>query len=50
LPNVIYAGGVEEKLPLLEGRVMDEALIFVCQEGACGLPVKKASEAIDLLK
>lgn len=49
-PNVVYAGGDDEGLPLLKGRVTGESKIYVCEGSQCQLPVSNASEAWSLLR
>lgn len=48
-PGVIYAGGDDESIPLLQGRVNGESLIYVCEDSQCQLPVKKVQEAWKLV-
>ena len=48
-PQILYAGGFDEALPLLEHRQLSGLNIFVCEDGACQLPVKSAEEANDIL-
>ena len=43
-PQILWAGGTEEELPLLQSRQLGELSIFVCEEGACGLPLSKADD------
>jgi len=38
-PQVLWAGGSTEDLPLLQNRHVGELSIFVCEEGGCQLPV-----------
>ena len=47
-PGILWAGGSTENLPLLDHRVMDSQAIFVCEDGACQLPVKNAVAAAKL--
>ncbi|MDP4269465.1 MAG: thioredoxin domain-containing protein [Bacteroidota bacterium] len=50
LPNVIFAGGDSENLPLLKDRISDgETTIYVCHNKTCQLPVHTVEEAIKLL-
>ncbi|QBA63329.1 thioredoxin domain-containing protein [Muriicola soli] len=48
LPNTLFAGAVKEGgLSLLKGRIKhDKTLIYICQNGACQLPVATAEEAL----
>jgi uncharacterized protein len=52
LPNVIFVGGNDENLlPLLAGRTNPaKTTIFVCQNGACLLPVYSVKEALQQLR
>lgn len=52
LPNAIFLGGNSEgNLQLLEDKLREgEDLIYVCVNKACKFPVKKAEEAMKLLK
>ena len=45
-PQIIWAGGTAEDLPLLQNRKLGELSIYVCEDGACQLPVTSAEEAI----
>jgi uncharacterized protein YyaL (SSP411 family) len=50
-PLVIYMGGVEENLPLLENKkVTGQTIIYVCQDRVCRTPVKAAAEAVALIQ
>jgi uncharacterized protein YyaL (SSP411 family) len=50
-PLVIYIGGVEENLPLLENKnVVGQTIIYVCQDRVCRMPVKAADEAFALIQ
>ncbi len=51
LPHVLLAGGeASAHLPLLEGRAgKASALIHVCRQGACNLPVATVGEALEQL-
>ena len=51
LPNtVIAATGTESELALLKSRfIKGKELIYVCQEGACQLPISSETEAIQLI-
>ncbi|MEO0526054.1 MAG: thioredoxin domain-containing protein [Bacteroidota bacterium] len=48
LPNTIYVGAKREgKIKLVQGRyVKGETPIYVCQEGACNLPVTQTSDVL----
>ena len=48
-PQILYAGGTDEALPLLEHRQLGGLNIFVCEDGACQLPVASAESAMDML-
>ncbi len=52
LPNVIYmGGGHESKLPLLEGKpINEETMIYVCRNKSCDRPVESVTEAMKLIK
>ena len=43
LPNVFLSGGINEgDNPLLKGKLVEgETIIYVCQDKACKLPVRK---------
>ena len=49
-PQLLFAGGSNENLPLLEHRQLGGLNIFVCEDGACKLPVATTDEAQDILK
>ncbi|NER09479.1 hypothetical protein SAMN06265375_1011016 [Muriicola jejuensis] len=51
LPNAMFAGGVtESSLSLLKDRIQkDKTLIYLCESGACQLPVSSPDEAIEQL-
>ena len=48
-PQILYAGGTDEAFPALEHRQLGGLNIFVCEDGACELPVTSAEEALKLL-
>ena len=48
-PQLLFAGGSNENLPLLEHRQLGGLNIFVCEDGACQLPVATVDEAKDIL-
>ncbi|HKJ06799.1 MAG TPA: thioredoxin domain-containing protein [Flavobacteriaceae bacterium] len=51
LPNLLFAGSNKpSEIPLLKNRYKTtKSLIYVCEEGACKLPVKTVEEAIELI-
>jgi hypothetical protein len=48
-PQILYAGGTDEALPALEQRQLGGLNIFVCEDGACELPVTSAEEAVQVV-
>ena len=48
-PQVVFAGGEAENIPLLRDRQLGELAIFVCSDGMCQLPVASVGEAAGLL-
>ena len=46
IPNKLLMGGEEGKIPLLEGKFIGVATIFVCVEKSCKMPVEEVSEAL----
>ena len=49
-PQILWAGGTHETLPLLKGKVNDALLVFICQNNACELPhseINAADEALN---
>ncbi len=51
LPIAVFAGGSDENLPLLENRlIINQTVIYVCQDKTCNLPVYSVNEALALLK
>jgi uncharacterized protein YyaL (SSP411 family) len=51
LPQVIFLGGSEENLPLLENKyVRGKTVIYVCQNKTCKLPVMSVDKALAQLK
>jgi uncharacterized protein YyaL (SSP411 family) len=48
-PQLIYAGGASENIPLLRERQLGELSIFVCEDGRCQLPVNSIEKAAGLL-
>lgn len=50
-PNTLFMGGVEENLPLLEGKLKtDQILIYVCQHKTCQQPTEDPKEARDMMQ
>jgi uncharacterized protein YyaL (SSP411 family) len=52
VPNKILAGSADgtSKLPLLTQRfVENKTLIYICEHGACKLPVEKIEDAMELM-
>lgn len=50
LPTALFCGGMEENLPLLEQRLLqDKTMIYVCQNKSCQLPEEDAEEAMSLI-
>ncbi|GAB3925678.1 thioredoxin domain-containing protein [Mucilaginibacter myungsuensis] len=45
-PNKIILGGTAENLPLLQNRVGERTLIYVCKNKTCGLPVDNVADAL----
>ncbi|MEX2597165.1 MAG: thioredoxin domain-containing protein [Salibacteraceae bacterium] len=52
LPNTVLCGGKDEgSIPILAGRKKaNKTLIYVCENGACQLPVETVDEAIDQMR
>ncbi len=52
LPGALFAGAVEKgTLNLLEGRIdRDKTRIYICESGACQLPVSSPEDAIEQLR
>jgi uncharacterized protein YyaL (SSP411 family) len=51
LPTVLFMGGAEENLPLLENKyIKDETIIYVCRNKVCKQPVKDIDKALQQLK
>jgi uncharacterized protein len=44
-PQLLYAGGASENIPLLRDRKLGELAIFVCEDGRCQLPVGSITKA-----
>ncbi|NEW81082.1 MAG: thioredoxin domain-containing protein [Mariniphaga sp.] len=51
LPTAVFAGGINENLPLLHNRLVEnETVIYVCQNKTCNSPVISAIAALELIK
>lgn len=50
VPNKILLGGEKGTLPLLEGKLSDETMIYVCRNKTCQMPVREAGEALGQMK
>ncbi|UKN00420.1 thioredoxin domain-containing protein [Paracrocinitomix mangrovi] len=50
IPNATFMGGEKGKLPLLDGKFLDETTIFVCVNKSCQMPVSTVSEALKQIK
>lgn len=48
LPNTLFAGG-KGSVPILEGKIAVEPMIFACVEGACQLPTNNISEVLKIV-
>jgi uncharacterized protein YyaL (SSP411 family) len=46
IPNKIMLGGIQENLPLLQGRVGAQTRIYICKDKTCGLPANTAEEVL----
>jgi uncharacterized protein YyaL (SSP411 family) len=46
IPNKLIMGGEKSDLELLDGKFIGETTIFVCEHGACKLPVSEVKEAV----
>jgi hypothetical protein len=50
-PDVLFLGGNEENLPLLENKLVEnETYIYVCKNKTCKLPTQSVEKAFELLK
>ena len=50
LPDAVFAGGVNENLPLLKHRLTDgKTVIYVCQDKTCERPVYTSADALALI-
>ncbi len=51
LPTAVFAGGINDNLPLLHNRLVEsETVIYVCQNKTCNSPVFSAFAALELIK
>ncbi|HIP36201.1 MAG TPA: thioredoxin domain-containing protein [Crocinitomix sp.] len=50
IPNKVVMGGEQSTLELLKGKFLNETTIFICQEGACKMPVTKVAEAVKQMR
>lgn len=51
LPNVIYAGGEQIDLPILQNRLVDgDTIIYVCKNQVCNKPVQSFNEAFNQIE
>lgn len=50
IPNKIMLGGNEENLPLLQNRVNDRSLIYICKDRTCGLPAENIEAALKQIR
>jgi uncharacterized protein YyaL (SSP411 family) len=48
-PQLLFAGGASENIPLTRDRQLGELAIFLCIDGSCQLPVNSIEKATDLL-
>jgi len=49
-PNVLYLGGAEENLPLLEFKLQKgKTMIYVCENKTCDLPTDDIKKALELI-
>ena len=48
-PQLLYAGGTSENIPILINRQLEELTIFVCEDGKCQLPLSSTAEAQNAL-
>lgn len=49
MPDAVLVGGSDQHIPLLRGKGGNEPIIYVCIEGACKMPVKNVSDALEQL-
>ncbi|MBN2746691.1 MAG: thioredoxin domain-containing protein, partial [Bacteroidales bacterium] len=51
LTGTVFAGGMDENLPMIQGRVEASQLqIFICENHVCNMPVHSEEEAVKLLR
>jgi len=51
LPTAVFAGGINENLPLLQNRLVGhKTVIYVCENKTCNSPVYSAADALELMK
>ena len=51
LPTSTFAGGMEENLPVLRNRLVEnQTVIYVCQDKVCNLPMYTVAEALKLIQ
>lgn len=50
IPNKLIMGGVKSDLELLDGKFLGETTIFVCEQGACQMPVSEVEQAVNQMK
>lgn len=50
IPNKIMLGGNEENLPLLQNRINDRSLIYICKDRTCGLPAENIEAALKQIR
>ncbi|RZK50242.1 MAG: thioredoxin domain-containing protein [Pedobacter sp.] len=50
IPNSLFLGGLNENLPLLEGKISSQTQIYLCTQKTCQLPVQRIPELLKLLK
>lgn len=51
LPNALFAGGVEEDLPMLGNKKVDrKTRIYVCRDKVCKMPTNVPSEALKMMR
>ncbi len=46
IPNKVVMGGEKSNLELLKGKFTGETTIFICQHGACQMPVTEVKDAV----
>ncbi len=50
LPNKVVMGGEQSQLELLQGKFIGETTIFICQHGACQMPVTNIEDAVKQMR